>query len=203
MKSKPEFHRLTESLVLWHRFDPTVKVDLFSTAIRTSVGRYLIDAISPEAEVLDFCRKQSVAGLVVTNANHIRSTCEVAKRLKVPIFAHAGATLDLTGDVTELHDGEQIAPELKVITIEGAAPGEIALHCTAEGGTLIFGDALINLETNGFAFLPRKYCLDQKLMRRSLQKVLRYTFRRILFAHGSPIVSQAELRLAELLRRTI
>ena len=67
-------------------------------------------------------------------------------------------------------------------------------------GTLIFGDALINMGSNGFSFLPNKYCFNPKLMRRSLRKVLDYPCERILFAHGTPILSQAKSRLTNLLR---
>jgi glyoxylase-like metal-dependent hydrolase (beta-lactamase superfamily II) len=118
-----------------------------------------------------------------------------------PIFAHPHAKIGLEEcNTIDLSDGMAIAPDLMVVTIDGAAPGEIALHWAAEGGTLIFGDALINMGSNGFSFLPNKYCLNPKLMRRSLQKVLDYPCERILFAHGTPIVSQAKSRLTNLLR---
>ena len=78
-------------------------------------------------------------------------------------------------------------------------PGEIALYHSPNGGTLIVGDALINFEPYGFTFLPGKYCLDEKEMRRSLLKLLDRKAERILFAHGLPIVSNATARLRRLL----
>jgi len=86
-----------------------------------------------------------------------------------------------------------------VIAIEGAAPGEIVLHYASNGGTLIVGDALINFEPYGFTFLPGKYCSNEKEMRRSLRKLLDYKAERILFAHGTPILSGASDRLQKLL----
>jgi glyoxylase-like metal-dependent hydrolase (beta-lactamase superfamily II) len=77
--------------------------------------------------------------------------------------------------------------------------GEIALFHEPDGGTLIVGDALIHFEPYGFTFLPAKYCVDQKKMRRSLGKLRRCEADRILFAHGTPILSGAVDRLNALL----
>ena len=85
------------------------------------------------------------------------------------------------------------------IEIEGGPPGEIAIHSDAEKGSLIIGDALINFEPYGFALLPAKYCSNARLMRRSLRKLLDYTFQRMLFAHGTPILTAARQRLEQLL----
>jgi len=92
---------------------------------------------------------------------------------------------------------------LRVIGIEGAAPGEITLHYAGNGGTLIVGDALVNFEPYGFSFLPPKYCSDEKQMRGSLQKLLHYKAERILFAHGTPILSRASERFRGLLKSNL
>lgn len=93
-----------------------------------------------------------------------------------------------------------IGGELEVTAIDGAAGGEIALYHAANGGTLVIGDALINFEPYGFAFLPEKYCQDPRQMRNSLRKLLRFNAERILFAHGMPILSGASERLQQLLQ---
>jgi hypothetical protein len=83
--------------------------------------------------------------------------------------------------------------------IDGAPVGEIAIHLEDRNGTMVIGDALINFEPYGFALLPPKYCTDAKVMRRSLAKLLDYSFERMLFAHGLPILAGARERLAQLL----
>src|SRR5438045_7469605 len=88
-------------------------------------------------------------------------------------------------------DGDEVCDGLFLSGIEGAAAGEIVLHYAPSGGTLIVGDALINFEPYGFTFLPAKYCSNGKEMRRSLRKLLRYKAERMIFAHGSTIVSRA------------
>ena len=101
--------------------------------------------------------------------------------------------------VRKVSDGDAICDGLQVIGIEGAVQGEIVLHYVPDSETLIIGDALINFEPYGFAFLPAKYCSDQKEMRRSLRKLLDYKAERLLFAHGTPILSSASDRWRALL----
>ena len=194
-------HVLSPSLAVWHCYDPSVKADLFATKISTPAGVYLIDPIPlPSPTLSSLLGHERVAGIIVTNGNHARAADDFSCTLDVPIHAHPDSRSALTSaEIADKADGDSIAPGLKVITIDGAGSGEIALHSDAEGGTLILGDALINMDALGFTFLPAKYCTNPRLMRKSLLKLLRLRFQRILFAHGTPIVSQAERRLAELL----
>src|SRR5438046_460835 len=62
----------------------------------------------------------------------------------------------------------------------------------------LVGNAAVG-QPYGFTFLPRKYCSDEKEMRRSLRKLLSYKTDRMLFAHGLPILSKASDRLHQLL----
>jgi glyoxylase-like metal-dependent hydrolase (beta-lactamase superfamily II) len=89
---------------------------------------------------------------------------------------------------------------LLAIEIPGGPEGEAAIYDARDGGSLIVGDALINFEPYGFAFLPKKYCMDEKQMHRSLRRLLDYDFERMLFAHGTPIMQSARKKLEQLLR---
>jgi len=196
-----DFDRLSPNLFVWHRHDPAVKADLFSTGLGTASGIFLIDPFAVNSEAFaGAIRGAKVVGVVVSNANHARSCVEFAEKWAVPIYAHreAQAALNLPS-VTEITDGTRLSDEITVISIEGAAPGEIALHCVNEGGTAIIGDALINFGAHGFTFLPTKYCSDSQRMRESLRKLLDYRFERILFAHGMPILERGRSRLERLL----
>jgi glyoxylase-like metal-dependent hydrolase (beta-lactamase superfamily II) len=196
-----DFDRIASNIAIWHDYDPGVKAELYSTSLSTSEGMYLIDPIPLEKEALDeLIGSDRVAGIVVTNSNHCRASARFAEKFAVPVFACCDASPNnpsrRPGSVA---DGDRICDELRVIGIEGAAAGEIALHYLPDGGTLIVGDALINFEPYGFTFLPGKYCSNEKEMRRSLQKLLDYEAERILFAHGTPISSGASDRLRGLL----
>ena len=101
-----------------------------------------------------------------------------------------------------MREGETFAPGLTAIMLDGGPPGEMALRSQENGGTMVIGDALINFGPHGFGLLPAKYCRDARLMRRSLRKLLDHAFDRILFAHGTPILSRARTRVEQLLGTT-
>ncbi|HYJ06112.1 MAG TPA: hypothetical protein VEX43_13325 [Chthoniobacterales bacterium] len=201
MAAAQEIDLVAPGILIWQVYDQVVRADLFSTALETGEGRYLIDPVELGAEALKVLRTgQKVKGIVVTNENHERATKRFAERFSVPIYIHGALreTVALQRTV-ELEDSEEIEPGLTAVAIPGAPAGEIALHYEDNGGTLVIGDALINFEPYGFGLLPAKYCSDYKVMRRSLPKLLDYAFERMLFAHGTPILSGARARLELLL----
>jgi hypothetical protein len=206
-----ELVQVAPSLLIWQTYDPALKADLFSTAVTTRNGSFLVDPIPlADAALAQLLNAVSVSGIIVTNSNHLRASADFADRFSVPIFAHPQTFPDQAFPGTKVRqsdglvrwrvgDGGKICDELTVIGIEGAAAGEIVLHSATNGGTLITGDALINFEPYGFTFLPHKYCSNEKEMRRSLRKLLTRKAERMLFAHGSPILSRAGERLQQLL----
>ena len=201
MQPASDFDRIASNIAIWHGYDSAVKAELYSTCLGTSGGAYFIDPIPLQSEVFsELIGSNSVAGIIVTNSNHHRSLEKLAEQYSVPIFARGEAfPPKLPPQFRSVADGDKIYEELSVIALEGAADGEIALHYAPDGGTFIIGDALINFEPYGFTFLPAKYCSNGKQMRRSLRKLLDYKAERILFAHGTPIVSDASERLRSLL----
>ena len=199
MRDAPQVQRVAPGLFVWWRYAPDVKAELFSTAIVAPGGAFLIDPI-PCDDLLGALGPAPVAGLIITNENHARHAVALAQELGAPLFAHRDAQTALGLESgCELADAAEFSPGLTAIALEGAPAGEVAIHSAAEGGTLIVGDALINMGAYGFALLPAKYCSNQKRMRQSLRKLLDYDFTRILFAHGLPVASDAKRRLAELL----
>jgi len=196
-----DFDRIAPNIAIWHDYDSTVKAELYSTCLGTPGGAYFIDPIPLQSEVFsELIGSNSVAGIIVTNSNHHRSLEKFAEQYSVPIFARGEAFPHKPPlQFRSVADGDKIYEELTVIALEGAADGEIALHYAPDGGTFVIGDALINFEPYGFTFLPEKYCANAKEMRRSLRKLLDYKAERMLFAHGTPILSGASERLRGLL----
>ena len=192
---------IAHSLRIWQAYDPTSKADLFSSAILTANGIFLVDPIPLEDVALaDLLSEGSIVGIIVTNVNHWRAAPQFGERFSVPIFARPESFPNKTQpELRKVEAGEKIGDELHVIEIDGAASGEIVLYHTPNGGTLIVGDALINFEPYGFTFLPGKYCSDEKRMRRSLHSLVDCKAARMLFAHGPPILSAASERLERLL----
>ena len=191
-----EFCRVSTAFAIWYTYDPTIKADLFSTAVVARNELAVVDPIAlpaPHRNQLNSLGR--VAIIVVTNANHLRDTLNFSR--SASIFAPSELNAELT-DYYALSDGLQLGP-FRAIKIDGAADGEFALYHPDDGGTLIVGDALINFEPHGFDLLPQKYCTNQKLMVRSLRRLLGLDFNRVFFAHGIPIVTRARERLASLL----
>ena len=196
-----ELDQISPRLWVWQNYDSSVKANLFSSALAIAGGLYLVDPIPLSEPSLDELSKvASVLGIIVTNANHHRSAGAYSQRFSAPVLAHARAFEESKlARFNEIENSARLGGELEVIEIEGAVAGEIALYHPINGGTLIVGDALINFEPYGFAFLPRKYCLNEKEMRRSLRQLLARPAERMLFAHGTPILSGASACLQQLL----
>jgi hypothetical protein len=173
---------VSPDLFLWRAYDASIKTELFSTGLVTPSGTYLIDPI-PLRPGLGRSLT-NIAAVIITNENHERSARDFADQFQVPI--HSAAS-------------NSFPPDLTAVRLEGAAPGEIAVHSKAAGGVMVIGDALINFDPYGFTFLPSKYCQNSKLMRKSLARLLDYSFERMLFAHGTPIQSGPRERLKSLL----
>jgi len=181
-----DFAQITAGVWIWQSYEPAIKSDLFSAAVATHSGLYFIDPIPLAEDALnDLCYRQKLAGVIVTSENHFRASSSFADRFSIPMLTRSNC-------------GSKIGYGLDVIAIEGAASGEIVLFKPADR-TLIVGDALINFEPYGFAFLPRKYCEDENQMRQSLRQLLPLKAERICFAHGEPILSDGAKRLARLL----
>lgn len=181
----PDYH-------IWQTYEPTVKAELFSTAIRIDRTVAVVDPIPLAANAR--ASLGNVETILITNSNHARAAKDFASdSLFVP--------KELANDFPKsqpLADGIRVHG-LTVIALPGAAPGEFAFYDARDGGTLIVGDALINFEPHNFTLLPAKYCVDRKQMIRSLRILLDFPFVRVFFAHGAPVVSGARDRLAALL----
>jgi hypothetical protein len=205
MPRAQEVDEVAPGIFVWQAYDSKMKADLFSTALETDAGTWVVDPIPLASKGLLSLRANhpKTAGIFVTNVNHARAAADFARAFAVPLYVHN--ELRGSGEFPRtmgVQDGETFSQGLRAVAVDGAPAGEMALHYGANGGTVVVGDALINFEPHGFGLLPAKYCVDSKLMRRSLEKILDYSFERMLFAHGTPILSGARARL-ELLLATI
>lgn len=199
MKAAGEIQRVVDGLWFWQAYQPAVKVDCSSCALRVGERLVLVDPIPLAAGALAELRAQGgPAAIIATNGNHDRAIADLRQELGVPVFAHAQAAPALGLPVDRfLEDDEEVFPGLRALTLPGAGPGEVALSDAR--GWLILGDALIHLEPTGLDLLPDKYCEDPRQLRRSAQKLLRFPTEVLTFAHGLPLVSRARARLEALL----
>jgi len=194
-----EIQLAAEGVWVWQAYDPHVKCDLTSAALRIGQSLMLVDPIALGAaasEELEYAGRVEL--IVCTSGNHARAADAFRKRYGSPIAAHSDAGAELGFAIDEpLADGARLLGAIDVCALPGAAAGEIALVLPQH--TICVGDALIHLPPHGFSVLPDKYCADPKLLRDSLRKLLRWDFRILTFAHGWPLVASARERLAALL----
>jgi len=195
-----ELHHISSSLLIWHAFDRAAKTELFSTAIITHAGTIVIDPIAlTDLAEQELNKRGPIESIILTNANHLRAAISFHERHAAPIFAATELSKEVP-DAQAVNNATAIH-SLRIIGLDGAARGELAVHDPRDGGSVIIGDALINFDPYGFTVLPRKYCLNQKVMIRSLHRLLDLEFQRLLFAHGTPITERAPERLQSLLAK--
>ena len=201
MTTADEFQDLGGGVFFWQAFDPAVKTDLSCVGIQSGDEWYFIDPIRLAASALDELTGGRVRGgaILLTNGNHERAARKFRDRFSLPVIAHADAAAEFSFPIDRvIADGENISDQYTVIALPGAAAGEVAyLH--RPSGTLSVGDALIQVGSHGFSFLPAKYCRDARELRLSLARLLDFSFARMTFAHGTPLTDQARCRLEALL----
>ncbi|MCE9588441.1 MAG: hypothetical protein K8R57_09020 [Verrucomicrobia bacterium] len=194
MKAIPEYSTVRPGLFHWQGYEPAVKCDCSSTAIVTPAGLIFIDPIPLAEEALKDLVVESFsapAAVVLTSGNHQRESLLLAKRFGIPVFAPSDAGDDIIAD-QRFRSGEPVAG-MESFALLGFGPGETVFLYES---TLIFGDALINLEPEGLRLLPEKYREDKKKSLRSLAALKGLKAQILLFAHGNPIIQNAGSRLA-------
>jgi hypothetical protein len=196
----PQIEPVTLNIGNWHAYDASVKADLFSTVLTSKDNAFLIDPIPLDPASLERLTHHTIRRIIVTNQNHWRGSSALSAQLSVPIFAHPEAAYsEMDIKFSPITQERPFISGLQVIAIDGAAPGEIAISADLDPPLIIVGDALINFEPYGFTFLPTKYCVDHRKMRRSLTRLLDFQFDQMFFAHGFPILAKARKRLEDLL----
>jgi hypothetical protein len=198
VRAASEFIEVAPGIVVWETYEPSIKSDLSSTAIRTSAGWIVVDPVPLAPAALSALEAAApINSIVVTNSNHLREALSLAQSGSRPIFASDGIHSEVAAVQPLPRSSEREG--VRFIPVDGAAAGEIALYIERDGGSIVVGDALINFGSHGFTLLPRKYCQDQKLLRASLANLARLPFSRLFFAHGTPILTGANARLAAVL----
>ena len=113
-------------LFFWQYYDTKIKAELCSSAIVASGKIYLVDPILLEASQFDRLRQKAPpAGIIVTNANHVRDSLAYSDRFSTSIFASQSSFPD-PKPTRFVQATNPINNELEVIEIEGAVLGLLA-----------------------------------------------------------------------------
>ena len=164
-----------EGFFTWHAYDPACKAELWSTAYFDQESTVLFDPIEWPKET---AKPKAPILIVQSNSNHDRECKNLVQRFK--------------------GQASKEVPSFQTIPLPGAGEMETAyFHETT--GTLVVGDALINLSPHPLMLLPEKYCSDSNLLKASLAQLLSLPIRRIFFAHGAPILQDGLNQIQRLL----
>ena len=195
-----EFQTLSDGVYHWSVYDPAVKCEVGSTALKLLGGLVVIDPVPlAEASWQELLALAPLRAIMLTNGNHVRAAAELRRQYPVPIVTAP----ETRRDIAELRPDAYLFPNellygIAAIPIPGATPGETAFF--APPGVMVIGDAVINTNLEvGLELLPDKYCADAEQNRASLRKLLDFDFHTLTFAHGLPVTHHAREKLRALL----
>jgi hypothetical protein len=203
LKPATELKEVVKKLYGWSSFHAQWKIDFNSYALKTTDGIVLIDPLKPEATVLkELENLGEFSGIFLTNAHHDRDADWFRKHYEIQIYAHekAKAECDTSIDVL-IMDGERLPGGVKAIHLSGGSASETAYYANVGGGIVMVGDILLNSRGKGLTLLPEPYIEDRKAALKSLPKLLENSFAAITFAHGEPIVKNAEKQVENFLKK--
>ena len=192
-----------KSLYAWSSMHDQWKVDFHSYALKTRQGVVFIDPMKPAPSVaakLDALGHP--VGVFLTNAHHDRDADWFRKRYEIQIYAHEKARPDCDTKIDVLvMDGENLPGGVKVIHLPGVSSSETAFYSKLDGGIVLIGDSLLHESSDGLTLLPGQYCEDRAQAWSSLQKLLALKFEIVTFAHGEPLVIDAQKQINLFLKK--
>ncbi len=121
-----------------------------------------------------------------------------AHKLEAPLIEKAVGV-----KIEGLEDGEVIpyCGGIEVIWVPGHSEGNSSFYLRKQkaiiAGDTVFGDVDSNLIPP-----PEKYCLDAKQAAKEMDRLLKYDFDYLLYAHGKDIMGGAKAKVEELVERT-
>jgi glyoxylase-like metal-dependent hydrolase (beta-lactamase superfamily II) len=191
---------ILKDIFTWSWFSEPHGYDFNGYLIRDAEAHVCIDPVQPTDEVLDQLEHAGAAVIVLTNRNHSRAANAVRARTGAMTLIHPDDAEHARGQGTiidgQLRVGERIGP-LTVVAAPGKSPGEVALHW-AERRLLFVGDAVVGNPPGRCGLLREKVMDDPPRLRASVRRLLELDFDALLFGDGAPIISDAKLRLTEL-----
>jgi hypothetical protein len=194
---------VVRNLYGWASFHTQWKTDFNSYALKTADGVVFVDPLKPAPAVLQELEALGEPiGIFLTNDHHDRDADWFRKQYGIQIYAHekARADCDTKIDVLIL-DGERLPGSVRAIYLPGSSASETAYYSKLSGGIVLLGDILLNPKGKGLSLLPEPYIEDRKQALQSLPRILELSFKTATFAHGDPLVTNAQKRIASFLKR--
>ncbi|MEW6271666.1 MAG: MBL fold metallo-hydrolase [Thermodesulfobacteriota bacterium] len=191
---------IVSGVFTWSRLSEPHGYDFNGYLVQDGGGNVCVDPVAPEPDDAAELVRRGVRRIVLTNRNHVRAANDVRRATGARTAIHAEDAAYARGQGAEiddaLHAGMRIGP-LVVIAVPGKSPGEVALHWP-ERRILFVGDAVIGNPPGHCTLLRDKVMDDPQRLRLSVEALLALDFDTLLVGDGTPILSGAHERLAEL-----
>jgi glyoxylase-like metal-dependent hydrolase (beta-lactamase superfamily II) len=178
--------------------------------IQDDAGLVLIDPfVLADEETRELEALGKPAYVLITNLNHDRDAEHYRHQYGAMIMAHPSLAgyFDFALD-SAFENGDQLPGGLTAIGMPGTFKGETIFLHPEQGGSLIVGDAIMNLSlkrygvagaamktmgwSEGVGTMPRLMMKDELQADASYRRLLCGSFSRILMTHGTPIHAQAK-----------
>ncbi|HIH87723.1 TPA: MBL fold metallo-hydrolase, partial [Candidatus Bathyarchaeota archaeon] len=121
-----------------------------------------------------------------------------AHKLEAPLIEKAVGV-----KVEPLEDGENISlcGGIEVVWVPGHSEGN-ACYYLKKQKIMIAGDTIFGDENSNLTAPPEKYCLDAKQAAKEIERLLKYDFDNLLYAHGKDVIGGAKKKVKELVDKT-
>jgi len=104
-----ELAQLRPGLWVWHAYDPSVKTELFSSAVATAGGLCVVDPIPlAEADLAGVTQTGQLAAVIVTNTNHQRAAFDYSDRFSFWLIARLWRRSSRRGSMTFLQSHRRV-----------------------------------------------------------------------------------------------
>jgi glyoxylase-like metal-dependent hydrolase (beta-lactamase superfamily II) len=184
--------------------------DLNGYAIPLEEGTVLVDPPAPaEDDGRSLEAMKPITKIVLTNRDHVRDAERFQTRWGAALVAGADEVIQLTPMAIDeaVREGDLVGGALRVIELPGKSAGEIGLYVDParhavsrqRGGILLLGDAIIGHPPGLLGLIPEPKLDDASRLKRSLRKLLDYSFEVLLLCDGQSVLSGAKRKVAEFL----
>jgi glyoxylase-like metal-dependent hydrolase (beta-lactamase superfamily II) len=121
-----------------------------------------------------------------------------AHKLEAPLIEKAVGV-----NVEGLEDGEVLpyCGGIEVIWVPGHSEGN-ACYYLKKQKAMIAGDTIFGDENSNLTVPPEKYCLDSKRAAKEIERLLKYDFDNLHYAHGKDIMGGAKENVRALVEKT-
>jgi glyoxylase-like metal-dependent hydrolase (beta-lactamase superfamily II) len=181
---------------IWSELSNQKDIAFNGYAVATERGTIVIDPPDPGAsgwEGLDGLGP--IEGIYITNRNHSRAAASFRERYGAPIRIHRSDAERAKVEADETLTGnESVTDEVRIVSVPGKSPGEIAFHLTHRQA-LIVGDLVIGAAPGVLSTYPDEAIDDREQLLRSAEKLLQLDFDALLLCDGDPLPRRGKEKL--------